>query len=865
MSAHRVAQRLARREMRRRPGRTALVVALVALPVAALVVGLTINRTSRLPNDLASRARLGNADATLTYQPGSDRVPAAIDQPDPPVRVGAAPAAIRRLVPGADVLALTTASGPLSSRLHPPIQVRVVAGPVDDPLVAPQFSVTDGRLPARAGEVAVGPEVAARLGTGVGEDVSIPDLGVEGRVVGLVHPFGSNETNEIVLHRMPDLASDQIATTYYIRLPDSVSRDAVTQLAGAPFGSAQQHPTFRADFANDLSGNLRATMFSALALEVGAFAVLGIVISVAFAIGARRQLRTLGLLAANGGSPKTLRTVVLYQGVWAGAGGASVGLVTGLIVLVVLWPFHHGWIGYDPTWWTLSLLDLAPVLVVAVVAAVISSYLPARTAGSVSVLHALAGRRPLRPVRARTAATGIGLAVVGPALLILPFASVVDPGFEVVGVLVTLAAAIVLAPVAVGLAGWLGARLSGVPRLSLRSLARQRTRFGSVVAAIAVSTAIAFAVAASFTTRPPPTWAPMPDNAVMVYAAPTQANNYQGQPLDPDQIRRIGQILGDVSSAEMRTLGATASSPSDPSQQFFTWGGLTPGAVEATPELIDTLRLTDDQRHALADTGAISIGVPGLTGVSLADQGNLRAPVPVVPFDSIPGARSPYRNGPPPGLPNVLVAPRIIEQRGIVGRGFQHLFIAPAAVTAEQRLQLDQLSPPATLRLAADAGTQTDTGPKLVVRLPDPPVQDHALQAELAAVGATALFAALVLAIGLALAAADSRDERDALDVLGAPPLLVGRINGLKAATLAFLGALVALPIGVVPVLAVVVAGRLQDTGTRPAASFGHPPWTTIIGLVVVAPVVMGLVTTVGSNVRVRFRPVAASRFAEEA
>jgi hypothetical protein len=59
------------------------------------------------------------------------------------------------------------------------------------------------------------------------------------------------------------------------------------------------------------------------------------------------------------------------------------------------------------------------------------------------------------------------------------------------------------------------------------------------------------------------------------------------------------------------------------------------------------------------------------------------------------------------------------------------------------------------------------------------------------------------------------------------------------------------------------LAGR-KTAFTDDLSHLARVPWPTIVVLVLVAPVVMGLGTMTGAGVRNRFRPVAASRFAED-
>jgi len=98
------------------------------------------------------------------------------------------------------------------------------------------------------------------------------------------------------------------------------------------------------------------------------------------------------------------------------------------------------------------------------------------------------------------------------------------------------------------------------------------------------------------------------------------------------------------------------------------------------------------------------------------------------------------------------------------------------------------------------------------------------------------LFALFVVAVGLALAAAETRDERDVLAALGAAPRTVRRANGCKAFLLTLLGGAVAVPVGLLPVA---VSSRLAEDDTLSLVV----PWRTIALLVVAVPLLAAAVT----------------------
>ncbi len=221
-----------------------------------------------------------------------------------------------------------------------------------------------------------------------------------------------------------------------------------------------------------------------------ALLALGTVIAAAFAVGARRQLHTIGLLSATGGSPRTVRWFLLAQGVIGGALGATfgVGLAVAATRLV-------------PNEWLESLTDrpvtgpvtrlgdVVPILLIGTVAAVGAAWFPARSAARVPTLQALAGRRPQPAVPRRLPLLGALSVGGGCALLAVAVAGSDSGATETILVAVAGSVAVLVGTLAIG--PWAVAaleRLSGhwpeAGRLAGRSLARSRLRSSAVVGAI---------------------------------------------------------------------------------------------------------------------------------------------------------------------------------------------------------------------------------------------------------------------------------------------------------------------------------------------------------------------------------------------
>ena len=110
----------------------------------------------------------------------------------------------------------------------------------------------------------------------------------------------------------------------------------------------------------------------------------------------------------------------------------------------------------------------------------------------------------------------------------------------------------------------------------------------------------------------------------------------------------------------------------------------------------------------------------------------------------------------------------------------------------------------------------------------------------------------LVVAIGLALAAAESRDERDILVAVGARPRTMRSMAGVKAVVLTTTGVALGVPAGLIPSLA----------EARSVRSEIHAPWLGVAGLVIVIPAVAGGMAWAASSIAQRLRPVRMSTLA---
>ena len=204
----------------------------------------------------------------------------------------------------------------------------------------------------------------------------------------------------------------------------------------------------------------------------------------AFAVGARRMRRTMGLIGAVGGSRHDLRNVVLAGGVILGFAAGVAGAVLGIAAGLALVPVYAHWRNLVAGPVDLRAVELLGIVGVSVVTGLLAAWLPARQAARTDVLAALRGRRGttrtnrLAPLLGAIAAIGGAVVAIGGA------AATRNQSVLLIGVVVAELGLIACTP---ALIGWIGRGARWLPlsgRIALRDTVRNRSAAASAVAAI---------------------------------------------------------------------------------------------------------------------------------------------------------------------------------------------------------------------------------------------------------------------------------------------------------------------------------------------------------------------------------------------
>lgn len=859
----RLATRLARREVLRRPGRTLLVAMLVAMPVAGMLVADVLVRTEHETPLQLWRSQYGMADAVVSYTNAP---------PTGPSRV-ATLLAKSRIVAGTyyvDGRLLRTVDSRLSN-------LTIESLPMSDPITHGIVQMMSGRPPAGGNEVFLTRVAARQLGVRAGDTLRLARPARHSFLVTGVGEMASDwGRGEMVLPTGVQLPWKPLpfgpeAKVQLVDLPENVRPVQLTRLLAsheAARWSLQVSPALVASPPDiyttaDTARKIRwSWVVGALVLTVA-----GIVIAAAFAAGARRQLVTLGQLAANGAPPKTLRRVLFLQGTWTGFAGALLGLGLGAASLAALAPHIDRIFGKDLQPYTVSASDLIPIFVLGLVTATVAALLPARTTSRIPVLSAIAGRRPLGrvprwlPITGACVATG-GLALFGLAVLgANGRSSSVRAGHwqvwaltAIAGGVAVLLGACAIAPAYVSVLEPAAGRASGSGRIAMRSLARQRTRTGAVVSAIAATSALAIAASAlvlSAHVKNDRAARYIRPNEVQIYG--TGADNATAPPASlvaaeqkvlPHSVRfqlTVATLANTSWSIQRVVPDHTGSNPS----ANDIVGGDVSAAIADRSTVVE-YGLSSHDREQLTAAGALLLGpLSGRVVIALITHvaPNVAAPPP----REFQAALVDGRNYPLGSLPSLLLTPATARRLGMTPQASTVVLRTKNALTTDLRNQVTNVFAEA-LDSAAGRGLPAN------VNYYTPPGGVDPLLIQWVLLGIALVLVLFVVAVNLALSATETRDERDVLTIVGASPGSLRRANGFKALLLTFMGAVLAIPVGFLPV-AVFTA---TDTRNVPLVF----PWQVVAALVVALPIVAGLVTTAASGVALRVRPVRISTMA---
>ncbi len=529
LTGWRAALRIARRDVLRTKGRSVLVAAMIALPVLGMTAADLTYRSVQptLADELT--AKIGSADAKFeaagvgpiqVEQPPGDAedwyLPEGGSYPeddgnDLSVDVPAA------LPKGSRYLTEQSAPASVTTR-HGVADTRVTEVDSGDPMLRGRIELVEGRYPESEGEIVATTGFSEDSGLSVGDRLTVRGPGRFYTLTGVVElPANLREKSLYALPGAVIAPWQEAADTDKSVLPPQASELAwlvkgpsgtgVTwpdilaanekgvvatsrQVALNPPPNSQVPAAARSEQEEPEDGQTEAT------LTVVTMALLEIVLLAgpAFAVGARRSRRQLGLVGSCGGTRGQIRAVVLASGVVLGGTGAAVGAGAGFGLTILLRPMMENLSGQRFGSLAVHPWEILAIALLGLVTGVLAALAPAIVAGRQPVLESLTGRHGSR----RSSRV---LPVIGTVVLAGGIALAMYGGLR--GSTQVVAAGSVLAelgllgciPAIVGFLGRLGRRLPLTPRIALRDAARNRGRTAPAIAAVMAAVAGTVAIA----------------------------------------------------------------------------------------------------------------------------------------------------------------------------------------------------------------------------------------------------------------------------------------------------------------------------------------------------------------------------------
>jgi len=540
MSRMRALLRIARRDAARARGRSALIALMIALPVVSLTLADVLARTAQPdPDEVVSR-RLGATQYVL--EAAAPIGSGLLQAPDPLEGTASVDSEPSREPPRfADPATLIPAGGRVLNERSASVQLRTRRGigeigwtEVDaaDPAFGGRYLLLSGRAPRGRSEVLVTPEVLERTGARIGDTLVVADPPAEVKVSGTMRQAGTlgeqtvYATPGTLIGRRGGIPARSAASLTYVADAAPLDWAQVLRLNEQGVTAYDRSiaidppprsrvPYYEATAGNPGNGADRTSLILALAVVL-ALSLLEVVLlaGAAFMVGARRQARSLALVAATGGTTRDVGVVVLAGGVVLGVVAATVGVVTGVLGAAAARPLLANLTQTPFARFDVRPLELLAIATVGLLAGLLAAVVPARLAARQDVVAALAGRRGQVATGRRMSVIGLAIAATG---ILLAFGGSLWAAAHAAtggsdsqtrllaaiiagGAVLSVIGLVVVSPAVLGLASRLGSRLPLPGRLALRDAARHRGRsapaMSAVLAAVAGSAALALYVSA---------------------------------------------------------------------------------------------------------------------------------------------------------------------------------------------------------------------------------------------------------------------------------------------------------------------------------------------------------------------------------
>ncbi|MFF4172056.1 FtsX-like permease family protein [Streptomyces sp. NPDC001744] len=922
----RAAIRIARRDAWRAKGRSALVLAMIALPILGVsALDLTYRSSTLSPAERLDRL-VGAADARFTdahmggvpilQDPEGEMRAPAEDGPGRPWPSGDTD--VTQAIPaGSTVLTDRVGSAKLTTT-HGLLVTEVRELKASDPIARGIMPLLEGRLPEKADEAMATSHFLESSGLAIGSTLSARNFDRPYRIVGsyelpsslkadqinvLPGAFFEPYTKAIVKSGLPVPES---SVSYLVRKPGGFTwnmvQEANTKGVSVTSRAVLLDPPAHADVplyqkdgwgTYDFQPGLSPAELASLATVVGlAMLEICLLAGPAFAVGARRSRRQLGLVGANGGARSHIRAIVLSGGLVIGVVAAVVGTVLAVALTLLLRPFLEETMGQRFGAFDVRPLEILGIALLAVLTGLLAAIVPAFTASRQSVLASLTGRRGVRRGSRVLPVIGLVAFLLGAAIAL--FGSLVSQQAALVAAGSALAelGIVALTPALVGLFGRTGRWLPLSPRLALRDAVRNRGRTAPAVAAVLAAVAGTVAVSTYMASREAENRAEyQPVLPYGVVAAFVPEEGGRDVPAVREAVQRYlpVDVRADVDRVAVGNPGCAPWSteagcgryevvvpPANQCPMHATVPGGGDASQKFTPEqrrkmLTDDWRCKEPSGDGLYIDGGLLVGdAKVLQVLGIDDPGAVKAladgrivsfsraqvakdgTVGIKQITDIAAADKASEEGrPAPG--KVTSIPAYLVPGDKESYGLQAL-MTPAAARAAGLSTVPMGLYAATDRLPDEEQRQkldgeiTKLGSNIVLRLEEGFVNENGI-----VLLSLAIFAGLVTigAAGIAtgLAQADAEADLKTLAAVGAPPRVRRTLSGFQCGVVAAMGVVLGSAAGLLPAVGLRLTeerDRLRSYEESVAEGWsvgGTPPdlpivvpWETLAGLIVVVP-----------------------------
>lgn len=440
-----VGLKMARRDVSRNKLQSFLVIFVISLPVALGAFALTFRESGNATTEESVRYNLGQAQAKVeaSLEPGEDnyqlpletspfefipeeggyiRYPDNVDTSklvDP-----------RTQIDGytwlSEAVTYQTTKTKTGQANLPIFEVEAWS-----PSLEGRYFDFKGKAPQNENEVLLNNAAMERLGTAIGQKVTLIDLDLTLTVVGTIEDSTARSLSAELFVQpgaISSRTSEPMQTKYFAVGDKAITWNEITVLNKQGIGVLSRevilNPPANSDVPYYAVGgfsydNSLYTILQAIALLPILLLPVIILTGSAFSFGARRQIRSIAVMSSLGAKKSTLRFITIANGIWLGLLGGLAGSLVGVAVSYFAIPAlsdgsKFSYPGFHVPW-----LLLAAVSIFGAVIGAIVSIIPAITASRVDVLSTLRGSRRDAKVKKRSGIFGLILIGLGVAALLV--------------------------------------------------------------------------------------------------------------------------------------------------------------------------------------------------------------------------------------------------------------------------------------------------------------------------------------------------------------------------------------------------------------------------------------------------------------